>query len=134
MKTTFYPTEEENPLNSNGETPLTNKPGLFYGWYMVAASWVMLFLVSSVAVAIFVEPILEEFGWDRATLSLVHTSALILFAIVSPFLGRLVDRFGPRVMLLVCMGTQTLSSVVNGLATGIWHIFTGRFLYEIKAL
>lgn len=111
-----------------------NRRRFFYGWYIVGASWVMLFLVSAVGVGIFFKPILEEFGWSRATLSLVHTLALLLFALATPFLGRFIDRFGPRIMLFVNLGTQTLSSVVNGLASGIWHIFIGRFLYEVKAL
>jgi len=119
-------------LNSTGNTSLTDKPRFFYGWHMVAASWVMTFLPPAVAVGIFFKPMLEEFGWDRATLSLVHTVALIVFAAASPFLGRLIDRFGPRAMLFVCVATQTLTSVVNGLAANIWHLYIGRFLYEIK--
>ncbi len=114
-------------------SPSARSPA-FYGWYTVAASWVMLFLLSAVGVGIFFKPILEEFGWDRATLSAVHTAALVLFAIATPFIGRLIDRFGPKIMLFVCLVTQTVSATVNGLATGIWHIFTGRFLYEIKSL
>jgi len=121
-------------MKNNREPPASIKPGFFYGWYMVVASWIMLFLVSAVGVGIFFKPILEEFDWNRATLSAIHTFALLLFAVASPFLGRFIDRYGPRTMLFVCLATQTISSTVNGLATGIWHIFTGRFLYEIKAL
>jgi predicted MFS family arabinose efflux permease len=110
------------------------KPRFFHGWYLVAASWIMLFLVSAVAVNIFFKPILEEFGWDRTTLSLVHTIGLLFFSLVSPFLGRLIDRFGPRVMLFICVATQTLSSVTNGLATHLWHLYIGRFLYDIKGM
>lgn len=113
---------------------LSDKQSFFYGWYVVAASWVTLFLLSAVAVAIFFKPILDEFGWDRATLSLVQSLALMFYAIVSPFLGRLIDRYGPRVTLFLCVATQTLSSAIIGLATNIWHIYTGRFLYEVKAL
>jgi MFS family permease len=121
-------------LKSPQKPPGSNRTGFFYGWYIVIASWFMLFLVNAVGVGIFFKPILDEFGWDRATLSSVHTFALLIFAVVSPFLGRFIDRFGPRAMLFVCLVTQTASSTVNGLATGLWYIFTGRFLYEIKAL
>jgi MFS family permease len=121
-------------LNSSQKTPLTEKPRLFYGWYLVAASWIMLFFVSSIAVGIFFKPILEEFKLDRATLSLVQTVAMIVFAAVSPFLGRLIDRFGPRAMLFVCVAAQTLSSVINGLAASLWHLYIGRFLYEMRPL
>ena len=94
----------------------------------------MLFLVNAVSVGIFFKPILEEFGWDRATLSLVHTAALLLYAAATPFLGRFIDRYGPRLMIFICVASQALSSAVNGLATGIGHIFAGRFLYEMKPL
>jgi MFS family permease len=96
----------------------------------------MLFLVNAVSVGIFFKPILEDdaFHFDRATLSLVHTLALLLFALATPFLGRFIDRFGPRLMLFVCLATQTISSTVYGLATRMGYIFAGRFLYEIKGL
>jgi MFS family permease len=121
-------------LNSRQKPSVSSTPHIFYGWYVVAASWVMLFLVNAVGVGIFFKPILEEFKWDRATLSSIHMFALLLFAVATPFLGRLIDRYGPRMMLFICLVTQTLSSTVNGLATGMWHIFSGRFLYEIKPL
>ncbi len=106
----------------------------FYGWYIVAASWMALFLVNAVSVGIFFKPILDEFGWDRATLSAIQTVALLLFAVVTPFIGRFIDRFGPKVMLFVTLAAQTISGTVYGLATGLWMVFTGRFLYEAKAL
>jgi MFS family permease len=128
------PGPKKDSLNSNGKMTITDRPKFFYGWYIVIASWIMLFLVSSVAVGIFFKPILEEFGLDRATLSLVQTVAPMILAVASPFLGRLIDRFGPKVLLLVCVASQTLTSVVNGLATSLWHLYIGRVLYEIKAL
>jgi MFS family permease len=118
----------------NSRPPPPGKPRFFYGWYIVGASWVMLFLVNAVGVGIFFKPILNEFHWDRATLSGMYTLALLLFAVITPFIGRFVDRFGPKAMLFVSLVTQTLSSTVYGLAAGLWSVFTGRFLYEIKAL
>jgi MFS family permease len=94
----------------------------------------MLFLVNAVSVGIFFKPILEYFGLDRAALSGIYTLALLLFAAATPFLGRFIDRFGPKAMLYVTLVTQTLSSTAYGLAAGLWSIFAGRFLYEIKAL
>ena len=108
------------------------KPRLFYGWYIVAASWMMAFLITGTSVGIFFKPLLDEFGWDRATLSMVSAIAMLVFAGFSPFLGRLIDRFGPRAMLLVGSVAQILSNVSNGLASGLVGIYIGRFLYELK--
>jgi MFS family permease len=123
-------------LNSRPKLPISGKPRIFYGWYIVAVSWVMLFLVSAVSVGIFFKPILEDdkFHWDRATLSSIYMFAMLLFALATPFMGRFIDRYGPRLMLFICVATQTLSSALNGLASGVWHIFTARFLYEVKPL
>ncbi len=112
----------------------TGKNRIFYGWYIVAASWLMFFLTNAVSVGIFFKPILEEFQVDRATLSVVYTLAVLVYAAASPFIGRLIDRFGPRLMLLICAVTQTASSMVNGLASSLWHLFIGRILFDIKSL
>lgn len=109
------------------------KHSLFFGWYMVAASWTTFFILSAVAMSIFFKPILEEFNLDRATLSSVQTFAMLVFAVASPFLGRLIDRFGARAILFVCAVIQTLSIVLTGLASNLWHIYFGRLLFEIRS-
>lgn len=121
-------------MSSRRKSPAPLKPRFFYGWHIVAASFVMLLLVNAVGVGIFFKPILEDdkFTWDRATLSSVYMYASLLFALVTPFLGRLIDRYGPRLMISITVVTQTLSSLFNGLAGAMWHIFFGRFFYEIK--
>lgn len=121
-------------MDNNRVKLLKGKPGFTYGSYIVAATWIMLFLPNSVAVGIFFKPMLEEFGLDRATLSLVQTGAMLAFAVASPFLGRLIDRFGPKVILLACIVTQTLTGVINCLATNLWHLYIARFLYEIRSM
>lgn len=94
----------------------------------------MTFLQSAVAMSIFFKPILEELNLDRATLSSVQTFAMLLFAGLSPLMGRLIDRFGPKAILFVCAVTQTLSGAVTGVATGLWQVYLGRFLFEIRSL
>lgn len=108
------------------------KPRLFYGWYMVVVSFAMTFLTGSVAVSLFFKPMLEDFGFDRAQLSSVQSVALIIFVILSPFLGKIIDRFGPRAMILVTVATQVLSRVTNGIATNIWHLYLARLFYGIN--
>jgi len=104
----------------------------FYGWYLVAASWLMAFLVSATAVGIFFKPLLDEFGWSRAQLSLVSSITMLVFAVLLPFLGRLIDHLGPRTMLLASAAAQILSSVSYGLAQNLGLVYLGRFLYELK--
>jgi MFS family permease len=119
-------------LENQKEKLTTHKPRTYYGWYIVAASWMMLFLGGATAVSIYFKPILDEFGWDRATLSLVGAVALLVFAALSPFLGRLIDHFGPRIMLTVCVTAQAISAAVSGVATNIVHLYISRIIGELK--
>ena len=121
-------------MKSRPEPPPPGKPRIYYGWLIVGSAWLMFFLSNAVAVSIFFKPILETFHLNRATLSGVYTLALLFYAAATPLLGRLIDRFGPRFMLFICLGTQTLSSVINGLSANLWHIFFARCMLEIKAL
>ena len=60
------------------------KAGLFYGYVIVAAAFlVMAFMWGSLfTFAVFFEPLLETFGWTRAVTSGAYSLALLL---VGPF-------------------------------------------------
>jgi predicted MFS family arabinose efflux permease len=113
------------------ERPKVQKK-LFYGWYLVGATWLMSFLVSATSVGIFFKPLLDAFGWSRATLSLVSSITLLVFAALSPFLGRLIDRFGARKMLLATTFAQILSSLTYAVAQSLPVVYVARFFYELK--
>jgi predicted MFS family arabinose efflux permease len=49
--------------------------------------------------SLFVIPLQQEFGWTRAEFAFVHNASLGA-ALVAPFLGRAVDRFGVRRLML----------------------------------
>jgi MFS family permease len=50
----------------------------------------------------FVKPLGERFGWSRGRISLAFTLAALMVAAFSPILGKLIDRFGVRRVLLPC--------------------------------
>jgi len=58
--------------------------------------------------SIFIIPLQEAFGWSRGEIALAQNAGL-LAAATSPFLGRAVDRFGPRRLML---GGMVLSGIV----------------------
>lgn len=74
--------------------------------------------------AIFVKPLSAQFGWDREAISLGFALAAITLGVCSPFLGRLLDRFGPRRIILPCLtifgcGVASLSV----LHSGLWQFY-----------
>jgi MFS family permease len=45
---------------------------------------------------VFIKPLNEEFGWNRADILLGFSLSLLMLSGTAPFFGRLVDRFGAR--------------------------------------
>ena len=48
-------------------------------------------------------PLLQEFGWDRASIAMAISLYLLLQAATTPVQGELIDRYGPRRVLLVSL-------------------------------
>ncbi len=84
-----------------------NQPGkparIFYGWYIVAASFTILFFNSGAryAFGVMFKPIIKEFGWSRGTVSLVFFVNMIIFALALTVVGKLYDRYGPKWVIIV---------------------------------
>lgn len=69
----------------------------------------------------FIKPLSTEFGWSRQTISTAFACASFTLGICSPGLGYLLDRFGPRRVILPCivifaMAFASLSLLRNNLA------------------
>jgi MFS family permease len=68
-------------------------------------------------------PILDEFGWERGMTAGAFSFGFLVSAILSPALGRLMDRRGPRVVMemgVVLMGTGLLLAT---LVSQPWHLY-----------
>jgi MFS family permease len=77
------------------------------GWRVTFASAVGVFVsFASLLIytfGIFLKPLSAEFGWSREAVSLAFGIAAITVAACSPPLGLLLDRFGPRRIILPCL-------------------------------
>ncbi|MBI2091036.1 MAG: MFS transporter [Deltaproteobacteria bacterium] len=73
---------------------------LFYGWYVLAASFLMLVLEGGVrfSFGILISPLAAEFSWSRAAITLAFTANMLVFGFSQLLAGKLLDRFGPRVV------------------------------------
>src|ERR1051325_4941317 len=94
--------------------------GLFYGWRMVAASAAVRLLgagLHSYGFTVFFLPLSQELNLSRTATSFAFSLARAEGAIEGPIVGHLLDRFGPRPVMLAAvllMGTgYLLLSQVN---------------------
>jgi MFS family permease len=98
---------------------------LFYGWIIVLAGTLMILVNLGIrqAFAVFLKPVSSEFGWNRATISAALSLNMAVYAVSSIVMGRLVDRFGPRVMVVVGGLLTGLGLVLASRTGNIWHLF-----------
>src|SRR5713226_2096765 len=71
----------------------------FYGWVIVAFATMALGVNARTAFSLLFPPILDEFGWERGVTAGAFSFGFLVSAILSPALGRLMDRRGPRVVI-----------------------------------
>ncbi len=81
-----------------------NQDKLFYGYIIVAAALLIVIIAhgAQYTFGIFFQPILAEFDWTRAATSGAFSLYLILWGVSGIFVGRLNDKFGPRIVMTVC--------------------------------
>src|SRR2546430_15496413 len=72
----------------------------FYGWVVIAIVFVTMGIGvnARTAFSLLFPPILDEFGWDRGVIAGAFSFGFIVSAALSPWLGRLMDTHGPRVV------------------------------------
>ncbi|MFC2038969.1 MFS transporter [Chloroflexota bacterium] len=107
---------EFNPMQSDDDshdnTSLKKKPRYFYGWNIVAASFLAHLSYAehfSSMLGFYFRPLQAEFGWSRSAMAAVQTIARVTEAIVAPLVGPLIDKYGPRVLM-------PIGAVITGIA------------------
>ena len=76
---------------------------------------------SNFTFGILFKPILDELGGDRSTLALAATLSLLVNAVSQPALGALVDRLGPRRLILAAMALMTVGTALASRVGGPWQ-------------
>ena len=79
---------------------------IFYGWWVVLASFVTgLYVAGSTfySFTAFIDPLVKEFGWSYTQISLASSLRGLEMGIFAPIVGILVDRYGSRIIILIGM-------------------------------
>lgn len=104
---------------------LARRLPFFYGWVIVAVVFVTMAVGvnARTAFSLLFPPILDEFGWNRGVTAGAFSFGFLVSALLSPLLGRLMDRKGPIwVMELGAFG-MALGMALATLMREPWHLY-----------
>jgi sugar phosphate permease len=98
----------------------------FYGWIIVGVSFLIGFTESGVfqnILSIFMKPMVDEFGWSRASVTGAIAFGSVCGGLLSLAVGPILDRYGPRMVtfggiLLLSLGLAAMTFV-----THLWQLY-----------
>ena len=99
---------------------------LFYGWIIVATLFVVNFVTQcagTLNMGLFVIPMCTELGISRGLFGWLSTSRALSGSVSGFFLGRILDRFGPRILIALSALITGLCLFGMGAATQVYHLF-----------
>lgn len=107
----------------------------FYGWVILVVGTVGIIMMGpsqTFTISIFIDFFIKDLGISRANLSLLYGLATFGASLLLPLTGRLVDRYGARLMtplIALGLGLATMgASLVQGTGTLFFGLLALRFL------
>ncbi|MFC0014107.1 MULTISPECIES: MFS transporter [Allobacillus] len=108
---------------------------IYYGWVIVFIGALGIFFSGpgqTYSNSIFIDAYIEDFGWSRSLVSGVYSSATLVAGLIMIFVGRFIDRFGQRVMMVVVGTLFAIACFLNSAVSTIWMLTIGFFAIRLS--
>ncbi len=79
----------------------------------------------------FFDPIVEQFGWSRATTSAAVSLQRTESGMVSPFVGYFIDKFGPKNVMIFGVLLTGLGFILLGRINSLWQFYAAFLLITL---
>ncbi|MDP1840348.1 MAG: MFS transporter [Reyranella sp.] len=107
------------------------------GGFVAVAALIGVFATTpgqTVGVSAFIDPIASDLGLDRGRVLVLYSLGTFLGILTAPFIGRLVDRFGPRRLIVPAVAALTAACGVMSLADDAWSLGLGFLVLRAAAI
>jgi len=110
-------------VNVSKQPPL--RVGLFYGWYILGASFIILFFTSGARYSFGVafKPMIEELGWSRGAISFAFFLNMTVFAFSLIAAGKLYDRYGAKWVIVIATVFLSAGFALISLINSLWQFY-----------
>lgn len=104
---------------------LSRRLPFFYGWLIVAIAFVTMAVGvnARTSFSLLFAPIVQEFGWERATVAGAFSFGFLTSALLSPLLGKLMDSKGPRFCIEIGILFVAAGLLLAPLTSAPWHLY-----------
>ena len=102
------------------------RPRIYYGWLVLATAALGAFIATSVAQTVLggvQDLIARDMGWERTTIAFAATAATWTSGLTMPFVGKLVDRYGPRYIMLFAALIVSACLFALGGVNSVWQFY-----------
>ncbi|MBW2412339.1 MAG: MFS transporter [Deltaproteobacteria bacterium] len=104
---------------------MKKRPFIFYGWFIVVAGIISYALGygARYSFSVIFPSLLAEFQWPRDTTAVMLSVHLLVYGLVAPVAGNLVDRIGPRKAMVFGTMLLSLGLFLSGWGSKLWHFY-----------
>ena len=100
-----------------------NKSRIFYGWWICLGGAFVMAMSSGInfhGFGNFIIPLNREFGWNRTIVSSIVSLARLEAGFIGPIEGWVVDRIGPRKLMIIGIPIMGIGFVLLSRVTGLF--------------
>lgn len=125
---------EREKQGNGGGTSLVKKQKIYYGWIMVIVAAIGVFFSGpgqTYSNSTFIDYLIADFGWSRTEVSSIYSIATFFAGLIMIVVGRFIDRFGQRLMMVGVGVLFAIALFYNSLVTTLPMLFLGFFLIRL---
>lgn len=107
---------------------------MFYGWWIVAASFLISLFMGGVVFygfTAFFEPIADDLGWSYTQISLAASLRGLEWGLLAPIVGMISDRWGPRRLIFGGVIITTVGLILLSATTSLFMFYVSFILIAI---
>ncbi|MFH1002519.1 MAG: MFS transporter [Chloroflexota bacterium] len=110
---------------TRGATGAISSGRVYYGWIIVAASFLIIVITfgSAFSFGVFLTPFRDSFGWTSGATSGVYSLCLFLYTGLAPLSGWSVDQHGPRIISVLGGVLLVAGLLLTSQITALWQLY-----------
>jgi MFS family permease len=105
--------------------PWSSRLPFYYGWLIVGVAFVTMAIgvTGRTAFSLLLPPLIDEFRWDRGLVAGAFSFGFLVSAVLSPIVGRVMDRRGPRVVIMAGVALMSAGLLLAPWVASPWQLY-----------